>query len=150
MNPLYRALVGLLGTVVILGAVYFAGDHNATQRANYKAEQVLTQTLRKQEEERADAQRAMADISKQWQTYTAEREARSNAVLSSLRDSGIRLQVQLADAKRDSVTNSGRPLANGYAELHENTSRFLIGEAQRCDAQVSALQQTIRRMQGGK
>lgn len=148
MNTLTKGLLGLACACLIVLWVYFKGYHDSDTKHLLEAQSAELTFNRKQEEEREKSQAALADISKQWQAYLAQKSSVAQGTIDRLRADGISLRVQLADATVRSVTSDGRPIPNGYADLSENTSRFLIEQAQRADAQVTALQQTIRELQG--
>ena len=84
----------------------------------------------------------------QWQAYLKDQSALADGVIGRLRNDGISLRVKLADATVRSVTSAGRPVPDGYADLSEDTSRFLIEQAQRADAQVTGLQGVIKELKG--
>lgn len=132
-----------------LGLAYSKGHSDATDTLTLEYQTAQLAAARQLEVERETTQKALADVSKNWQSYQAESNARANAVLSDLRSRSIGLQVKLNDSIVSCVTSSGRSITDGYAELHTDTSRFLIEQAQRADAQVIGLQETVRALQGG-
>ena len=148
MNTLTKGLLGLVCACLIVLGVYLKGYHDSDTKHLLEAQSAELAFNKKQEEEREKSQAALADISKQWQTYLAQKSSVAQGAIDRLSADGISLRVQLADATVRSVTANGRPIPNGYAELHPDASRFLIGQAQRADAQVTALQQTIRELKG--
>ena len=139
------------GFLVLAGAglIYAKGHSDATDSLTLQYQTQQLAAARQLEVERETTQRALADISKNWQSYLASSKGNADRVLNDLRSNGISLQVKLNDALVSCVTSSGGPVPNGYAELHPDTSRFLIEQAQRADAQVSGLQETVRALQGG-
>ncbi|WYW04300.1 Rz-like spanin [Pseudomonas phage vB_PpuP-Kompost-2] len=132
-----------------LGLVYAKGHSDATDSLTLEHQAQQLAAARQLEVERDTTQRALADLSKEWQAYIATSKASADRTIADLRGNGIRLSVALADSTVRCVTGDGRSLADGRAELREDVSQFLIGEAQRADAQVKALQGTIKTLQGG-
>lgn len=131
-----------------LGLVYAKGHSDATDSLTLKHQTEQLAAARQLEVERDTTQRALADISKNWQAYLATSTASANRTIADLRSRGIGLSVNLADATVRCVTSDGRPIANGRAELRESDGQFLIEQAQRADAQVSELQGVVRTLQG--
>lgn len=148
MNALTKGLLGLACACLIALGIYFKGYSDSDTKHQNEAVKAELAFNKKQEEEREKSQAALADISKQWQAYLAQKSAVAQGTIDRLRADGISLSVELADVRVCAITGSCGPVPNGRAELSENTSRFLIEQAQRADAQVTALQQTIRELQG--
>lgn len=142
------AMWGLL-VLAGLGLVYAKGHSDATDSMTLKIQEDQLTAARLLEEERATTQRTLADLSKNWQAHLATSKASANRTIDDLRGNGVRLSVALSDATVRCVTGDGRSLSNGRAELHKDTSEFLIGEAQRADAQVTYLQGVVKTLQGG-
>lgn len=132
-----------------LGLTYAKGHSDATDSLTIKYQTEQLAAARQLEVERDTTQRALADVSKNWQDYLSTSKASADRTIAGLRSDGIRLSVALSDATVKCVTADGRPLADGRAELREDVSRFLVGQAQRADAQVKGLQETIKTLQGG-
>lgn len=137
-------------TAGALGLAYTKGHSDATNKLTLEHQAVQLAAARQLEVERATTQKALADISKEWQGYLATSSASADRTIAGLRDRGIGLQVKLNDALVSCVKRDGGQLTDGRADLHPDTSRFLIEQAQRADAQVRGLQNTIRALQGGK
>lgn len=132
-----------------LGLTYAKGHSDATDTLTIKHQTEQLAAARQLEVERETTQRALAEISTNWQAYLSTSKASADRTIAGLRSDGIRLSVALSDATVKCVTADGRSLADGRAELREDVSQFLIGEAQRADAQVKGLQETIKTFQGG-
>lgn len=131
-----------------LGLVYAKGHSDATNTLTLKYQTEQLAAERQLEVERETTQRALADVSKNWQDYQATSKASANRTIADLRSNGIRLSVALSDATVKCVTADGRPIADGRAELRESDGQFLIEQSQRADAQVRGLQGVIRTLQG--
>ena len=138
-----------VGAFLVLAFVWFSGyshrDHKADLEALAQRNEYLTQL----EEERTTLQGELNEITTRWNQETAQRPSDTADLVADLRDRNIRLRVQLADTVVASVTGDSEPSADGRAELHPDAAAFLIGEAQRADSQVKALQNTVRALQGG-
>lgn len=148
MTPLTKGLLGFLCACLIALGIYFKGYHDSDTKHLHEATQAALAYRTKQEEEREASQKALAEISQQWQAHLENKTALAQGAIDRLRDDGISLRVKLADATVRSITSPGGPVADGYAELHPNTSRFLVEQAQRADAQVTALQKIIHELKG--
>lgn len=142
-----KFVLGLLCACLFTFGVYLKGYSDSNSKHAQEAADAQIAFNRRQEEERDNSQKALADISKQWQAYLQTQSAMADRTISGLRNDGVRLSVELADARVCAVTGNCGPITNGRAELSDNASRFFIGQAQRADAQVKALQQTINELQ---
>lgn len=132
-----------------LGLTYAKGHSDATDSLTIKHQTEQLAAARQLEVERDTTQKALADVSKNWQAYLKDSQGSAGRTVADLRSRNIGLSVALSDATVRCVTGDGRPLADGRAELRDDASQFLIGQAQRADAQVKALQGTIKTLQGG-
>lgn len=133
-----------------LGLTYCKGHEDATKSLTLKHQTEQLVAARQLEVERETTQKALADVSKNWQAYLKDSQGAAGRTLADLRSRNIGLSVALADSTVRCVTGSGRPLADGRAELREDVSEFLVGQAQRADAQVKGLQETVKVLQGGR
>ncbi|QVW21412.1 hypothetical protein KJF94_15980 [Pseudomonas hormoni] len=150
MGTLSKIILGLACACLLAFGIYSKGWHDRDLKASNDKAQELLQLNSEREEERAATQKVLNEISRNWQDYSTNSKAMAQRTIDMLRNDGIRLSVQLADSTVCNVTGSCRSVSNGNAELHPNTSRFLIEQAQRADEQVTALQQIVRRLQGEK
>ena len=132
-----------------LGLAYAKGHSDATDKLTLEHQAAQLAAVRQLEVERETTQRTLADISKKWQSYLSTSSASADRTIAGLRDRGIGLQVKLNDALVSCVKRDGGQLVDGRADLHPDTSRFLVEQAQRADAQVRGLQDTVRALQGG-
>lgn len=131
-----------------LGLVYAKGHSDATDSLTLEYQTQQLAAARQLEVERETTQRALADVAKNWQDYLSTSKASADRTIAGLRSDGIRLQVKLNDSIVSCVKRDGGSITDGRAELHPDTARFLIEQAQRADAQVTALQETVRTLQG--
>ncbi|WAT31179.1 hypothetical protein OZ428_12840 [Pseudomonas sp. GXZC] len=150
MGTITKIFLGLACACLLALGIYSKGWHDRDIKASNEKAQAQIQFNSKREEERAATQKALNEVSKNWQVYSANSKGMAQRTIDRLRDDGIRLSVKLADSTVCNVTGSCGPVSNGKAELHQDTSRFLIEQAQRADEQVNALQQIVRRLQGEK
>jgi hypothetical protein len=149
MLNLKEAIMWGFLVAVSLGLVYAKGHSDATDSLTIKHQTEQLAAARQLEVERETTQKALADVSKNWQAYLATSTSSADRVLNDLRSRNVGLQVKLSDSIVSCVTSSGGLITDGRAELSEDTSRFLIEQAQRADAQVTGLQKTVRALQGG-
>lgn len=129
------------------GLIYVKGRTDEAEAHTKKLNEAQIELLRLKEEHRVQLQETQSHIEAEWRQKNALVTSAASRTVDELRGSNIRLSVKLADATVASVTDSNQCRADGRAELHRETSEFLIGEAQRADAQVKALQDTIRNLQ---
>lgn len=132
-----------------LGLTYAKGHSDATDSLTIKHQTEQLAAVRQLEVERDTTQKALADVSKNWQAYLATSQSSADRLLADLRSRNVGLQVKLSDSIVSCVTSSGGLITDGRADLHPDTSRFLIQQAQRADAQVRGLQDTVKTLQGG-
>ena len=132
-----------------LGIAYAKGHSDATDSLTLEHQTAQLAAARQLEVERETTQRTLAEVSKNWQDYLANSQSTAARTVADLRSRNIGLQVNLADATVRCVSSDGRPLAGGRAELRADDAEFLVGQAQRADAQVKGLQETIKTLQGG-
>lgn len=132
-----------------LGLVYTKGHTDGTNQATLQSQAALIAANRKLEESRNAQTASLALVSGSWQKALKGSQESAARTIADLRDRGIGLRVQLADATVRCTTGDGRPLADGTAELRSDTAQFLVEQAQRADAQVKGLQATVRILQGG-
>ena len=149
MTTITKGLLGFLCACLLALGIYFKGYTDSDTKHLKEATQTALVFRQKQEEEREQSQRALADISQQWQAYLSKKSLLSQGTIDRLRSDGISLRVKLADASVRSISSTGVPIPDGYADLSDDTSRFLIEQAQRADAQVIGLQSVVKELQGG-
>ncbi|WP_312380658.1 hypothetical protein [Pseudomonas oryzihabitans] len=155
MNALITKVVGAFFALCLIvglswGWGYSVRDHKAEQEAltAKNAALVAQNEFNAQlEKERETSQRTLNEISTKWQAFLKSESRNAADTIAGLRATGVRLSVELADAKVCAVTGNCGPNANGRAELSDRASQFLVGQAQRADKQIKALQQVINAMQ---
>ncbi|QNJ57531.1 Rz-like spanin [Pseudomonas phage PlaquesPlease] len=143
-------VAGIILFLAALGLAYTKGHSDATDKLTIEHQAAQLAAARQLEVERETTQRTLADISKNWQDYLKASSSTAARTLDDLSAAGIGLRVKLNDALVSCVKRDGGQLTDGRADLHKDTSRFLIEQAQRADAQVRGLQETVRALQGGK
>lgn len=144
MKALIAKAVGALLVLVLTFTLGYQVRDSKANRESLQAQLTYTTQL---EEARKGMQEAMNDLSTKWLAHQKGAKEQAAGTVSRLTDAGITLRVRLADAKVASVLDSNRREPYVTAELHGDTSRFLIGEAQRADTQVTLLQEAIRTLQ---
>jgi len=138
-----------VGAFLVLVLSFSLGYSYRDGKADQEALIVENTHLRQINQEREALQGALDEISGAWQAQVNKVQFDADRAVSDLRAAGIRLRVQLADATVSSVTGQCGPEPDGRAELHPDASGFLIGQAKRADAQVKALQDVVKTLQGG-
>lgn len=133
--------------LVAAGLIYAKGYEDSTETHTKKLNEAQIALMKQKEEHRVQLQETQGKIEGEWRQKNQLVASAAARTVDELRGSNIRLSVKLADATIASVTDGNQCRADGRAELHRETSEFLIGEAQRADAQVKALQATIRNLQ---
>lgn len=129
------------------GLIYVKGRTDEAEAHTKKLNDAQIALMKQKEEHRVQLQETQSKIESEWRQKNQLVASAAARTVDELRGSNIRLSVKLADATVASVTDGNQCRADGRAELHRETSEFLIGEAQRADAQVKALQATIRNLQ---
>ena len=148
MKALIAKAVGAFFVVALVIGLTFAWGYSV--RDNEAQQEALTAQITHQnqlEEQRKAAQGRLDEISKEWQGKLAENKRSAAGTVSQLRADGVRLRVELADARVCSVTGNCGPNHDGRAELSDRAAEFFVGQAKRADDQVKALQGVIRELQ---
>lgn len=149
MQALIAKAVGAFFVVALVIGLTFAWGYSVRDDEAEREALTAQTTFQEQlEREREASQGALNDISKNWQAHLAKAQGDADRTVSQLRADGIRLRVELADAKVCAVTGDCGPDADGRAELSDRAAAFLVGQAKRADEQVKALQQAVRVLQG--
>lgn len=138
-----------VGAFLVLVLSFSLGYSYRDGKADQEALIAENTYLKQLNVEREALQGALDEVSGAWQAQLNKVRFDADRTVADLRAAGIRLRVQLADSTVCTVTGSCGPEPDGRAELHPEASGFLIGEAKRADAQVKALQETVRKLQGG-
>jgi hypothetical protein len=140
-----KAVGAFLVLILAFGLGYTYRDAEATKEAL----QLTKEHIEQLEDLRVRTQRGLNAISEEWKKHLEETQSKAAGTIARLNADGVRLRIQLADATKRSTTGDCRPEPDGRAELHPDAAGFLIRQAQRADAQVKALQEVIRTLQGG-
>ena len=138
-----------LGVFSVLALTFSLGYSHRDNKADQEALIAQNNYLKQLNVERESFQGALDEISGAWQAQVHKIQFDADRAVGDLRTAGIRLRVQLADATVSSVTGQCGPEPDGRAELHPDAAGFLIGQAKRADAQVTALQDVVKVLQGG-
>lgn len=149
MRALIAKAVGAFFVVALVIGLTFAWGYsvrdNEAQQEALTAQNSFNEQLNR---EREASQGALNEISKNWQAYLSKSQGDAAGTISKLRADGVRLRVELADAKVCAVTGSCGPDPDGRAELSDRAAGFLVGQAKRADEQIKALQRIVRVLQG--
>lgn len=128
-----------------LGLTVMLSYNNGYDKADAKWKQeVNREYVRKVEATRA-TQGEVDAVSSKYQDEIAALEGSTDRIIADLRDTNQRLRVSVKAT--GSPGSDGRCVFDGKAELDEATAKRLIGITKRGDAQIEALQNTIRAMQ---
>lgn len=133
----------------MLAALLFGAGWNLGSNDNEaKWQEVIHNEYVKKQEATKATQREVSEISSKYQSDLDGLEGSTDRIITDLRGSNQRLLVKVK-ALGGTPSGDGRCLFDGKAELDEATSKRLIGIAQKGDLQIEALQETIRKLQGG-
>lgn len=132
--------------VVIM--VFAFGWHFGSQSTDNKWKEVVHNEYVQKVEATAATSKAVAAISSKYQADLEGLEGSTDRIIDDLRKRNQRLLVQVKPTT-GTPTGDGRCLVDGPVELHEATSRRLIEITQKADLKERALQDTIRKLQGG-
>ncbi|GGA05694.1 lysis system i-spanin subunit Rz [Dyella caseinilytica] len=148
-------------------AGYAAGHHAAYQAGALKLAEV-TQANADQAQHAAeltaqaeaaarkseqDMAAKFADVDSKHQKDMADAKANSDRIIADLRTGTVRLRAEwsctpaLASAAAQAAAGPGQP--DAAADLRQTGAGHLIGIGDRCDADISALQEFLRKERGG-
>nr|WP_085589376.1 lysis system i-spanin subunit Rz [Pseudomonas sp. B14(2017)] len=147
MEFLQTLIAKAVGVSLLVGLSFLGGYLYRDGTANREALEHQVTAFEQTDRMRQDMQGELYAISERYTASQANADAQSASTIAQLHSDGIRLRIELADAKESAVTGSGRCEPDGYAELSDRSAEFLIGQARKADDQVTALQQTIRVLQ---
>jgi uncharacterized membrane protein len=136
-----------VGVFLVLALCFTLGYSYRDYKADKETLTLQNNHLVLTEQQRDHYQGELNAISQEWQERLKDAEGNAKRTIAGLRTDGYRLRIELADATVCSVTGDCGPEPDGRAELHPRAAEFLVGQAQRADAQVGALQATIRQLQ---
>lgn len=139
MDILVRIVLSL---AVLIGA-YFVGSSNGTASATLKCAGQESARILTIQGERDELQDKLNASARKWAEDKQRSEGNAARTVNDLRSNGISLSVKLADATVASVEAHNRGLADGRAELHQETAEALIAITQDADATVHALQEQL-------
>lgn len=131
---------------LIAGVLFGAGWYYGADDKDAEWKEVMHNEYVSKQKANADAQREVNIVSKRYQEAISGIEGSTDRIITDLRDANQRLRVNLKPTT-GTPSGDGRCLFNGKAELDETTARRLIGITQKGDAQIEALQDTIRKLQ---
>ena len=149
-------LIWLSLTSVIATGSYFLGSHDgykerdtAAKLEQAESEKKWTDALLEVQNEK---QRELEEIGRSYQQQMETLKVDTARTIYDLRKSGNKLRIRVSQCETAGQQQSGvgGPVTDGYAELSDSSSQFLIGEAQRADAWIKHLQRTVEALQGRK
>ena len=149
MLNLKEILMWAILMLVACGVIYAKGYDDSSEAHLRKVTQAENALIKQEEVHRVQLQENQMAIDTEWRQKSQMVASSAAVLVDDLRNRNVRLSVKLADLTVASVKDSNQCRADGRAELHRETSEFLVGEAQRADAQVKALQGTITNLQQG-
>lgn len=148
MRALIAKAVGAFFVVALVMGLTFAWGYSVRDDKAKREALTAQITFQKElDEQRKTSQGELDAISKEWQQKLNASKTDAAGTVAKLRADGVRLRVELADARVCAVTGRCGPDADGKAELSSRAAEFLIGQAKRADDQVEALQAVIRSLQ---
>lgn len=149
-------LIWLSLTSVIATGSYFLGSHNGYQERDTAAKLEQAESEKKWTdallEVQNEKQRELEEIGRSYQQQMETLKVDTARTIDDLRKSGNKLRIRVSQCETAGQQQSGvgGPVTDGYAELSDSSSQFLIGEAQRADAWIKHLQRTVEALQGRK
>lgn len=149
MLNLKEILMWAILMLAAAGVIYTKGYSDSTEAHLKKTTQAENALIKQEEVHRAQLQENQLALEDEWRQKSQMVASSAAVLVDDLRNRNVRLSVKLADLTVASVQDSNQCRADGRAELHREAAEFLIGEAQRADAQVTALQGTIKNLQQG-
>lgn len=111
--------------------------------------EVVTHEYIKKQEANKATQLEVNKVSTKYQADLEGLEGSTDRIIADLRSDNVRLRLKVKPTT-GTPTGDGRCIFDGKAELDEATAKRLIGITQRGDLHIEALQDTIRKLQGGK
>lgn len=149
-------LIWLTLTTAIGTGSYFWGGHigyterdTIAKREEAESERKWTAALLEVQNEK---QKELEEIGRSYQQRMEALKVDTSRTVDDLRKSGnkLRIRVSQCEASGHEQSSVSGPVFDGYAELSDTSSQFLIGEAKRADEWIKHLQRTIEALQGRK
>lgn len=131
---------------LLAGLIYTAGFYSGSVSKDTEWKEVVHNEYVQKSEARKDTQREIDAVSAKYQADLEGLEGSTDRVIADLRSDNKRLRVKVQPTSGTSGPD-GRCIVDGKAELDEGTAKRLIRITQRGDAQIEALQNTIRKLQ---
>lgn len=135
--------------VVLVLALFAGGYETGRKQADSKWEAKINHEYITKVEAGRNTQRQVSIVSTDYQAKLAKSEEDARGTLDALRSDNKRLRVKVKSTS-GTVSGDSGCVFNGKAELDDSTAESLIRITQDGDKQIEALQETIRKLQGGK
>lgn len=134
---------------LVAGLLFCSGYWVADNKWEAKVNNEYITKLEARENQRATVQGEIDKVSKDWQDKMSALEGSTDRIIADLNRDNKRLRVKV---KPSGISESdySRCFPDGRVELHPETSKSLIRITQEADLKEKALQDTIRRLQGGE
>lgn len=145
MLELLRRCAPWLVAGLLFASGYWVADNKWEAKVNAE---YITQ-VKARENQRAAVQAGIDEVSKDYQDKLSALEGSTDRVIADLNRDNKRLRIKIKPTS-GTVQTDGRCVIDGYAELDERDAKRLIAIGLKGDAWITALQDTIRKLQQNK
>ena len=145
MLELVRRCAAWLVEGLLFASGYWVADNKWEAKVNAE---YITQ-VKARENQRAAVQAGIDEVSKDYQDKLSALEGSTDRVIADLNRDNKRLRIKIKPTS-GTVQTDGRCVIDGYAELDERDAKRLIAIGLKGDAWITALQDTIRKLQQNK
>ena len=145
MLELLRRCAPWLVAGLLFASGYWVADNKWEAKVNAE---YITQ-VKARENQRAAVQAGIDEVSKDYQDKLSALEGSTDRVIADLNRDNKRLRIKIKPTS-GTVQTDGRCVIDGYAELDERDAKRLIAIGLKGDAWITALQDTIRKLQQDK
>lgn len=151
MYTLKRVGLSVIVGLTLFSGGYFYGHYKGVHETTINYERSIRDAdIKREAKAKADwnaRQAELNSISRDHAVSLQELKANTDSIIDGLNQSNKRLYVKVKQLS-GSGAECGPRATDGYAELHQDTVRHLVSEAQRADRWVIDLQRTVRALQG--
>lgn len=147
-------VMAIVAIVVVFGSYnlgHYKGYNNGYSVRDTEATQQITQLqldgVNEVERIRKEKQDAINQVESDYQKRLDSIQADTDRAIAKLKSDNVRLYVQVkrsASSGTEGSSNTGS--VDEKAELSEGTSKFLIGQAMKCDVWIESLQNVINEL----
>ncbi len=135
--------------IALILALFAGGYETGRQQADHKWKEKISNEYITKVEAGRSTQRQVSIVSADYQAKLAKSKEDARGTVDALRSDNKRLRVKVKASSGPTGSNSGC-VTDGKAELDDSTAESLIRITQDGDKQIEALQETIKKLQGGK